>query len=984
MISLYPHNENAYRAAIAMLAEKGKAAIVHPTGTGKSFIGFKLCEDHPKSTVCWLSPSEYIFKTQIENLKSVSAGYEPENIRFFTYAKLMNMSEEDMAQIRPDYIILDEFHRCGAEMWGQGVKNLCGLFPDVPILGLSATAIRYLDNQRDMSDELFDGNVASEMTLGEAIVRGILNPPKYVLSVFSYQKDLEKYERRIRNTKNKAIRDAGEKYLEALRRALEKADGLEDIFDSHMTERTGKYIVFCADYEHLLEMQAHKEWFAKVDSAPHIYTVYTEDPTASKSFRDFKEDNDTSHLRLLYAIDALNEGIHLDDISGVILLRPTVSPIIYKQQIGRALAAGKNREPIIFDIVNNIENLYSIDSIESEMQSAVMYFRNIGLGQEIVNEHFRVLDEVRDCRALFDALNDTLTASWDIMYGYARQYFEDNGNLDIPGRYKTIDGYSLGTWLMTQRRVYAGDISGKLTEHQVELLNAIGMCWDSRSEVTWQQGYEQLLQYKEEHGDLDVPSRYVTEAGFALGSLVNNIRTAKDCGRRSVFLTPEHEQMLTDLGFIWDRLDYAWEQNYLACIAYKLKHGHLDIPTDAVSDEGLAIGTWVRRQRMIREGKAAGRLTENQIQRLNEIGFPWDDYYARQWNDGFVRLHKYKEKNGHVHVPTMYVDGTGFALGRWLKRQQDNPGLGDEKKRKLTELGVSFEKRPDSWEVRYALAEAYYREYGDLNIPPDYKADGIWLAKWLNEQRQIFIGNRNGKTLSRDQIDRLNAIGMVWESRTQLNRETAWQEQFAEAKQFYEKNGHLNIPKDHPSLHGKNLAVWVLRQRKACYDGKLTEEKAKLLESIGMVFETEDPWETGFAHAKMYTEAMGNLDVPGDYICSDGYNLGKWLANQRSNYNTPTQYRYLTQEQIKRLEKLGIVWKPARQKWLEGYRHACEYAKLLNGDPWLTNYISPDGYKTGQWLRSQKRCSQKNTLDTEKADMLAAIGFLFSESMKPE
>ncbi|MCX4286880.1 MAG: helicase, partial [Clostridia bacterium] len=100
-----------------MLAETGKAAIIHPTGTGKSFIAFKLCEDNEDRRVLWLSPSEYIFKTQIENLKVVSEGCCPNNIVFYTYAKLMYMSETEIAEIKPDYIVLDEFHRCGAEMW---------------------------------------------------------------------------------------------------------------------------------------------------------------------------------------------------------------------------------------------------------------------------------------------------------------------------------------------------------------------------------------------------------------------------------------------------------------------------------------------------------------------------------------------------------------------------------------------------------------------------------------------------------------------------------------------------------------------------------------------------------------------------------------------------------------------------------------------------------------------------------------------------
>ena len=63
MITLFEHNQTAYEAAVSMLHETGKAAVIHSTGTGKSFIGFKLCEDFSDKTVCWLSPSEYIFRT---------------------------------------------------------------------------------------------------------------------------------------------------------------------------------------------------------------------------------------------------------------------------------------------------------------------------------------------------------------------------------------------------------------------------------------------------------------------------------------------------------------------------------------------------------------------------------------------------------------------------------------------------------------------------------------------------------------------------------------------------------------------------------------------------------------------------------------------------------------------------------------------------------------------------------------------------------
>ena len=172
-VSLFPHNQAAYESVLSMLSETGKACVIHPTGTGKSFIGFKYCQEHHEERVCWLSPSEYIFKTQCENLIAAGAAV-PENITFLTYAKLNMMSNEEMSQLRPDVILQDEFHRGGAPTWQVSLTRFLTLYPEAKLIGLSATNVRYLDGQRDMAEELYDGCIASEMTLGEAIVQGIL------------------------------------------------------------------------------------------------------------------------------------------------------------------------------------------------------------------------------------------------------------------------------------------------------------------------------------------------------------------------------------------------------------------------------------------------------------------------------------------------------------------------------------------------------------------------------------------------------------------------------------------------------------------------------------------------------------------------------------------------------------------------------------------------------------------------------------------
>ena len=366
-LRLFEHNEKAYRAAVRMMEQYGKAAIVHPTGTGKSYIAFKLIEDNPEKVVIWLSPSEYIFKTQLESLKRNDPDFPLANVHFYTYAKLMCCTQAQLDEIaaqKPAYIILDEFHRAGAECWGESTVALLKLCPDAKLLGLTATNIRYLDNNRDMAEELFDSRVASNMTLGEAVVMGILPAPKYVTTVYQYQKALAKYQARVDNLRTPGIQDVNQKYLDALRRALEQADGLD------------------------------------------------------KVFADFKTDTG-DRLKLLFCIDMLNEGVHVEGISGVILFRPTISPIIYKQQIAR------------------------LDSI----------------GMVWGNRNDR---------------------QWNQGYQEAKRYFEAHGDLRVPVNYVSPEGYALGKWVKRQRytRQNPEKSCGALTEERMERLDAIGMIWN--------------------------------------------------------------------------------------------------------------------------------------------------------------------------------------------------------------------------------------------------------------------------------------------------------------------------------------------------------------------------------------------------------------------------------------------------------------------------------------------------------------------------
>ena len=551
-LRLFEHNEKAYHAAVWMMEQYGKAAIVHPTGTGKSYIAFKLIEDNPEKVVIWLSPSEYIFKTQLESLKRNDPDFSLANVHFYTYAKLMCCTEGQLAEIaglQPSYIILDEFHRAGAECWGESTLALLKLCPNAKLLGLTATNVRYLDNNRDMAEELFDGRVASDMTLGEAIVRGILPAPNYVTTVYQYQKTLAKYQARVDNLRTPGIQDANQKYLDALRRALEQADGLDRVFAHHITNKCGKYIVFCASKEHMDEMVPHvPEWFAGVNPDVVVYQAYSDDPNTDKAFSDFKTDT-SNRLKLLFCIDMLNESVHVEGISGVILFRPTISPIIYKQQIGRALTAGDNTTPIILDVVNNFEGLASISGLQSEMQEAVHRLYANGEGDKIVTEWFEVVEQVHDCRVLFEQLQASLSSSWEHYFSEASIYYAEHGNLNVPKLYTIPSGLSLGVWLVTQRRVREGQTQGNLTEQQIARLDSIGMVWGNRDDRQWNEGYQKARRYFDAHGDLNVPVGYVSPDGYNLGNWVKRQRYTRHNPEKScAVLTEERIARLDTIG----------------------------------------------------------------------------------------------------------------------------------------------------------------------------------------------------------------------------------------------------------------------------------------------------------------------------------------------------------------------------------------------------------------------------------------------------
>ena len=880
-LELFPHNQRAYNAACHLLKSKGKAAVIYPTGTGKSFIAFRLVLDNPQAAVLWLSPSEYIFQTQVENLKKSlplggfvkekpkenlidtvsereplaketvlwenkmpekdmvsgkeSAGEKEAflgqamgNLEFMTYSRLM-LCAGSFSGRTLDYIILDEFHRCGASEWGKGVQKLLLEHPEAKVLGLSATNVRYLDGQRDMAEELFGGCVASKMTLGEAVAEKILPAPRYVVSMYSYQKELERLRERVKNGRDSSLRKQNEALLEKLRRSLEQADGLERVFARHMKERKGKYIVFCSGKSHMEEMISHVgEWFCLVDRKPHIYRVSYDDSGAGRQFKAFQKD-ESRHLKLLFCIDMLNEGVHVEGVDGVVLLRPTVSPTLYLQQIGRSLAAGrgKKEQPVIFDIVNNFESLSSIDSLQGEFEQAIALWQCTEEEKTEYQASFQVVDELLDCRKLFRAICQNLSSPWDVYYQEAEAFYKREGHLEVKKRYVTESGLNLGSWVLTQRRVRAGTVAGNLSKEQIKRLDAIGMRWKDKRTEQLEKGLAELRRFVEANGHGDASLQYETADGFPLGKWLSTMRSKY----KKENLEEETVKKLEKAGMVWDTQKYRWEMYYKVAKEYKTHFGDLEIPCSYVTGDGKKLGIWLNNQRSSYRKRHG--LTEEQVQKLESIGIRWEGKSESGFERKYQIATEYYKEYGNLEMPSTFVY-KGEKLGKWLNELRiarkseglNNQKLTEEKVQKLNQIGMVWEKK-DSWKYCCQLAGEYFKKHGNLEISQQYVTqDGIWLGKWLYIQR---MQHKKG-ILEGWKREKLEEAGICWKSASEL----AFEKGCKALEKYFCKCQNAEISKGYVMPDGYRLGSWVYRQRKKKRDGKLTGEQVEKLAVLGV------------------------------------------------------------------------------------------------------------------------------------------------------
>ena len=910
-MTLNPVNEAAFQKAVQSLETLNRAAVFHPTGTGKSCIAWKVVEAHPRTTFFWLVAGAQRLALRQAELTRYNGGTLPGNVRFCDCEKLAAATPEQWVRLgeqKPGCVVLDCYHELSAVCWAQSVQKLLRMCPQAKVLGLG------VPNGAPVcaaAQELFADCIVSHMTVAEAMAAGTMPVPSaYAALLWPQEEELATLRARIKNLCMPKGDTSLRVQYEELSWSLRQVENLTVLLPRLLSDTSGHYLVLfeSAAYQEKLGVEL-EQLLRTVDPAVRFYAADHACFADSAAVETFLSDT-APGPKVLLCVNAPGVQQPLEGLAGVILVRQSSLMSTFKQMLCRALVAAGSRSVPVFDLVAQFEGLGNGRTLQRDCTEAMTRAGSKTPG-------FRQERPMQQTYRLYGKLRREMEARWEVLCQAAADAAAKEGTLELPRSYTIHSGVPVGKWLELQRQVQAGQRPGRLTAEQAAKLEKLGIRWNHRLEAAWEKGFASAQKYRTEHGDLLVPVRYRDKNDFALGEWIVYNRQRYLGGN----LTQNRIERLEAIGMVWSTSNDLWEQNYAAATQYYLEHGDLEVPIKYETPSGFGLGVWLGAQRAAHK---AGELPQEQVERLDALGMDWTNRNDRKWMSLYDVAAAYYHEHGNLNVPSEYVTPDGVLLGKWVARQRYaylNPDRSSarvtpERKALLDKLGMVWEKY-DPWQERYDLALAYKTEHGDLEIPSVYKtADGVWLGSWVNRQRQALNSGSSALSSERRKLLRTLFKGERRPSDPAADhgtvREANWERNFRSAARYARKYKHLLVPASYVDSDGVRLGVWISNLRAARKNRpdsyQVTPAHIKKLNSIGMVWDARDAkWGTAYQQAKAYYKAHGNLHAAANYKSDEtGFCLGDWLRRMRE-WDT-THDPKLTPERRAMLDKIGMEW----------------------------------------------------------------------------
>lgn len=327
-----------------------KAILVSATGTGKTYASAFAVNDFNPKRFLFLVHREQIAKQSIEAYKNVFndhenfgllTGNQKDYDKPYLFSTIQTMSKEDVYKRFDkdyfDYIIVDEVHKAGATSY---LKVISYFEPEF-LLGMTASPER--TDGFNIYD-LFDNNIAHEIRLQEALEEDLLCPFHY-FGISDVEFETGEIDDDFTDF-NLLASDERVDYL------IEKSE-----FYNYSGNRR-KALVFCS------RKREAKLLAEKFNERGYSSIFLSGDDLQEKRRDAIERLTDDAHpdkLEFIFTVDIFNEGVDIPEINQVLLVRPTESPIIFIQQLGRGLRKYRNKEyVVILDFIGNYKNNFMI------------------------------------------------------------------------------------------------------------------------------------------------------------------------------------------------------------------------------------------------------------------------------------------------------------------------------------------------------------------------------------------------------------------------------------------------------------------------------------------------------------------------------------------------------------------------------------------------------------------------------------------------
>ena len=893
--NLQEYYKRMAEAIDTQLEQKGKAALFYPVGSSSGRIVWAWINAHPDAAVIWVVPGETRRGMRLEEAKRIGQEIPP-RVQLIHCEDNTPQRWLELAKIRPACIILDGSREFTAFPCGERVRWLQRFSPQAKLLGL-------IDTDQPVScclaEAMFQGAGTFSISLAEALARGLVTPPAAdTVLLWPAETALEEFRIQMKQWNAAGVPGVGEKVFTNLRRAVEKCGPALPRLREALPK--GKQLVLCEDAAAMRRVTENLEALFGPDTEATILKDGWDQEMAARFAA-----SPARGAQVLVTVSTPGGLARLAGMAGAVLVRSTGLEQNHRRMLARALALCGDSAPLVelnvsFAGLRNAEDLVQGTEqaggtgfpLEEPYQACIRPARQLqrqldaqweqafaaakeaaakgeinelprgftteagfGLGRWLELQRQiqagekpgrLTAEQAARLEKLGIAWKQRMEQAWERGYAAAREYREEYGNLMVPVRYREKNGFALGEWIVYNRQRFLGN---NLSTDRAERLEALGMVWDTVQDI-WEQSYCAAVQYWLDHGTLEVPVKYTTPEGVALGVWLGSQRAAYKAGT----IKPVQKAWLEALDVDWtNRNDRKWQAAYDAAARYYQAHGDLNVPSEYIDPDGVLLGKWVSRQRYAWQNpdRSSARLTPERKALLDQLGMVWQK--PDSWQHRYELAAAYKAAHGSLELPAQYRTEEGIWLGSWLSRQKQLLQKGDKSLRgeRVKALKELFRGEPErrsgavrtrarcsvrerNWLNNYRHAKAYAKRRGDLLVPASYVDEtGFRLGVWISNLRAARKTRPDSFQVTPEHIAMLDEIGMQWDA-----REAKWQCALRRAGEYRAAHGDLTVPVNYKTEDGFCLGDWIRRMREsyAAHDARLTPERVENLSALGMVW----------------------------------------------------------------------------------------------------------------------------------------------------